>query len=423
MEKQIKGIDIKYYYEKLPNGLEVFVFPTSFANKLASFSAKYGSNHLEFKTKNETDFIKTPSGIAHFLEHKLFEYEKESVFDFFHKNGAYCNASTGHDRTTYYFVGPDNFNKNLNFLLNYVQEPHLTDENVEKEKGIILQELKMRQDDNFIFLYETFLTSLFKFHPMGLSVGGEMADVQRTTKEDLMHCYKTFYHPSNMFLVVCGDVDPQKVIEKIQKNQVSKKFMPAPKIELKKYEEPDEVVKNEMFINRDVKTPKLTLNYKINITSNISDRILLDVILDLFTSCIFDKHGELNEKVSNFAEDDLRIAQFLVENHWILSVWSETHHVDKVVKIINDYLQDFQIDEQTFNRKKKNTLSYFLKLGDSTSGLNNFFAGFLAEHGYIDENYYLKFKNLSHEDFMNEIKKLNFTNYSKVIMQKDLQKK
>jgi len=423
MQRQIKGIGIKYYYQKLSNGLEIFVIPTSFATKMASFTTKYGSDHLEFKKKGEANFVKTPSGIAHFLEHKLFEYDKESVFDFFHKNGAYCNALTDNERTTYYFSGPDNFNKNLNFLLNYVQTPYLTNENVEKEKGIILQELKMRQDDNFIFLYETFATSLFQVHPRGISVGGEMADVERTTKEDLMQCYETFYHPSNMFVVVCGDIDPKKVIDVIQQNQQTKEFPSSPKIELKKYDEPDEVAKKEIIINRDIKTPKVTFNYKINITNNIADRVLLDVILDLFTDCVFDKHGELNEKVSDLTENDLRVSQLLVEKHWVLSIWAETHHAVKVIKIIKEYLQDFQVDVQTFNRKKKNALSYFLKLGDSTSGLNNFFTSFLAEHGHIDEDYYLKFKNLTYEDFMKETKKLKFDNYSKVIMQKDLQKK
>ena len=422
MKKQIKGTDIIFYYEKLENGLEVIVIPLPFQTKYVTFSAKYGSDQLAFKINNEKE-IQTPSGIAHFLEHKLFEQEKIAVFEFFDKTGADANANTSHDKTTYLFSSPDNFAKNLNFLLDYVQDPYLTDENVEKEKGIILQELKMRMDHNQIFLYESTRSTVFKIHPAKISPGGEIADVKKITKEDLMLCYNTFYHPSNMFVIISGDVDPDKTIDLVRKNQAKKVFAKPPLIELKKYHEPDEVAQKELIINRDVKTPKLTLNYKINMKHHQNDEAFSAMILGLFVSCVFDKYGSLNEKLLPLIEDDIDVWSFVIEHHGVISVWVETNHVEKVAKIINDYLQNIEIDKKTFSRKKKMILSFYLQLGDSTKQLNNIFAAQMARYGYIDEDIYLHRKNLRYEDFIKEVKKLNFTNYSKVIMQKNLQKK
>ena len=152
------------YYEKLENGLDVYIIrKKEFNSNYVTFLTKFGGLDLEFIPIKENKMVKMPAGIAHFLEHKLFE-QKEGlrVHDFYKKSGTYVNAMTGYKRTKYIFKGPSNFNENLLFLLNFVQTPFITDENVLKEKGIILQEEKMSKDDNNRVFNELIMKNIYK---------------------------------------------------------------------------------------------------------------------------------------------------------------------------------------------------------------------------------------------------------------------
>ena len=147
-------VDEKLVYEKLENGLEIYIIrKRNFNSSFASFITKFGGLDIEFIPINENKFVKMPSGIAHFLEHKLFEVESGlSVHDFYKKSGSYVNAMTNYRRTKYYFNGTKNFMANLELLLDFVQKPYFTDENIEKEKGIILEEAYMCMDNNEKFI-------------------------------------------------------------------------------------------------------------------------------------------------------------------------------------------------------------------------------------------------------------------------------
>ena len=222
----LKHLNLDLYEEKLDNGLTIYVIPKqNFNNIYVTFSTKFGSNEIEFIPNNKKEYVKVPLGIAHFLEHKLFE-QKDNIdpFTFYNERGSDCNANTNQYKTTYLFSGPNFFSENLNYLLDYVQEPYFTDENVEKEKGIIEQEIKMYLDDPDTVIYEKTLENCFSNHPMKNSIIGTIKSVRSITKEELYTCYNTFYHPSNMFIVVTGNVDPIETIKIIKKNQSKKKF-------------------------------------------------------------------------------------------------------------------------------------------------------------------------------------------------------
>ena len=230
-----KNLDLDLFYEKLDNGLEIFVLPKTNVNNIyVTFNTKYGSNISEFKPIDKDKMIKVPLGIAHFLEHKMFEQEDETdIFSFYSERGADCNANTNYTKTTYLFSCPNFFKENMDMLLDYVQAPYFTDENVDKEKGIITQEIKMYQDMPGTMIYDKIIENTFKIHPMKYPIIGNIENINKITKEDLYTCYNTFYHPSNMFVVVTGNVNASEVINIIKENQNKKKFKKEETIKIK----------------------------------------------------------------------------------------------------------------------------------------------------------------------------------------------
>ena len=189
----------------------------------------------------------------------------EDPFAFYTKNGADANANTSHQKTTYLFSGTGNLEKNIEYLLDFVQSPYFTDENVEKEKGIIEQEIKMYDDIPYWKLYDSTLNNAFHVHPLKYPIAGTVETINKITKADLYTCYNTFYHPSNMFLTIVGNFEPEQIIKTIHSNQKKKKYKKAKDIIVKTYEEPDTVAVENAIVPFDVEIPKVTLSYKINI--------------------------------------------------------------------------------------------------------------------------------------------------------------
>ena len=180
------------------------------SRKTAMIATRFGSINRHFEYNGE--YITIPNGTAHFLEHKLLEGKNGNDFDFYAKTGAKANAYTSNDKTAYYFVCSDKFEENLSILLSFISNPYLTDENVEKEKGIIGQEIKMYEDEPSWQGYFELIGCLYKDHPVKYDIAGSVSDIAPITVDTLMSCYNTFYHPSNMVLAVVGDVDENEVL-------------------------------------------------------------------------------------------------------------------------------------------------------------------------------------------------------------------
>ena len=215
-----------FVYEKLgetlyeyvhESGLKVlFVKKPGYNKKTAMFGTNYGSIDNVFKVQGSDKEIVVPDGIAHFLEHKLFEQEDGNMLDKFSKLGASPNAFTSFNQTVYYFSCADLFEENFRMLLSYVQNPWLTDENVEKEKGIIGQEIRMYEDNPNWRVFFNLLDCLYVNHPVKLDIAGSIESISKITKELLYDCYHTFYTPSNMVVVVVGDLVPEEVFSIVE---------------------------------------------------------------------------------------------------------------------------------------------------------------------------------------------------------------
>lgn len=219
------------YHEVLPNGLTVYLLPKNDYHKTYGlFSTNYGSIDNEFIPYGSDKKIKVPDGIAHFLEHKLFEKEDGDVFQLFGQQGASANAFTSFTKTSYLFSTTDQVEKNLTTLLDFVQAPYFTEETVNKEKGIIGQEIQMYEDDPNWRMFFGILNNLYPEHPLHIDIAGTVESIEAITADDLYTCYQTFYQPSNMVLFVVGKLEPEKLMELIRTNQNAKDFPPAQKI-------------------------------------------------------------------------------------------------------------------------------------------------------------------------------------------------
>jgi predicted Zn-dependent peptidase len=220
------------YHEILPNGLTVYLLlKNDYHKTYGLFSTNYGSIDNEFIPYGSDKKVRVPDGIAHFLEHKLFEKEEGDVFQLFGQQGASANAFTSFTKTSYLFSTTDQVEKNLTTLLDFVQAPYFTEETVNKEKGIIEQEIQMYEDDPNWCMFFGILNNLYPDHPLHIDIAGTVESIEAITAKDLYTCYRTFYQPSNMVLFVVGKLDPEKLIELIRTNQAAKEFPPAQKIQ------------------------------------------------------------------------------------------------------------------------------------------------------------------------------------------------
>ncbi|MBQ9921627.1 MAG: insulinase family protein [Clostridia bacterium] len=260
--KENKRINEKYYYFKHKSGLDVYVIPKELGTYYALFGTRYGSIDRTFKRECDKYFITVPDGIAHFLEHKLFENEDGvDTFARYAKYGASANAYTSSDKTAYLFSCTENFNESLEILLDFVSHPYFTKETVEKEQGIIGQEIRMYEDNPNWRVYFNLLRALYHNHTVRIDTAGTVESISEITPEILYDCYNTFYNPGNMVLCVSGKVTPEQV-EKIC-DKVLKEGTPV-KI-LRKYEDEPASVCTEINTEKlEVAFPLFSIGIKDN---------------------------------------------------------------------------------------------------------------------------------------------------------------
>ena len=252
----------KVYIEKLENGLTVMIIPKKgVQKKYVIWGTNYGSNDSKFVVPGKEQETEVPKGVAHFLEHKMFEQENGvNSLDALTALGVEANAYTTNDHTAYLFECTENFYPALDELMDYVQNPYFTDENVEKEKGIIGQEIMMYDDYPEWRVYLNTLEAMYHEHPVKLDITGTIETINKIDKEILYKCYNTFYNPSNMAMVVCGDFEPEQLIEEIKKRLIPKETSG----EIKRIypEEKEEIVKEKIEQTMDVSQPLFVIGIK-----------------------------------------------------------------------------------------------------------------------------------------------------------------
>ncbi len=409
-----------YVEDQCENGLKIVVWhKPDFLTTSCLFATPYGSLDVNQIDDHGNKFT-YPAGIAHFLEHKLFESGQSDVMTQFSELGANVNAFTSYRETVYYFnTSNEDIDKPLNLLLDFVQDLQISTESVEKEKGIINQELAMylEMPDTRLF-FET-MKSLYHHHPINLDIGGSFDTVNETTKEILELCYKINYHPSRMHIIVVTPQDPKKVIDLIKKNQASKNFKPFIPIHRFLKEEPEIVAQEEKKIIMEVNQPKTCIAFKLPVIKN-SDYIKKEWCLrfaleSYFSSMNPSYQSWLNDKkISHFFGYDLDFAK----DSAFLIFYDEG--------IQPDQFKSFILEEQLNLKKTNLNKNQLLQLknrafGETLSIFNNpndiairFFRSFHQGISLFDLLNIIQ--SISVADCQQSIEELDFSHLSRVII-------
>lgn len=286
-----KMLDEHYYVCRHKSGLDVYVYPKEMTTSYAMFSTKYGSVDSRFKLEGDAGFTEVPDGIAHFLEHKLFETEQgEDTFTRYARTGASANAFTSFTQTAYLFSCTENFYESLEILLDFVSNPYFTDENVKKEQGIIAQEIKMYDDNPGTNLFYGLMKALYKKHKISTNIAGTVESIGKITPEILYKCYNTFYNPSNMVLAVCGRVDVEKTMEMVDKYV---KATEGRKI-IRDYPTESAGINLPRFENKfQVAKPLFDIGIKdINISADPHERAKKSIAIDIVNKVLFGRSSK-----------------------------------------------------------------------------------------------------------------------------------
>lgn len=417
---KLNGVDEVIYYKKLDNGLDVYLYNKEDANNnYVTFTTKFGSIYNEFTPIGKSKMIKVPNGIAHFLEHKVFAQEEDPQPDeFFAESGALSNAYTTFKNTTYLFSGPSKLKENICFLLDYVQQPYFTDDNVDSEKGIITQEIHMCDDNPQDVMYEHIRKNAFYNNPFKNSIIGTVEDINSITKETLFTCYNTFYHPENMFLVVTGNFDPNEIINSIEENQKQKQFKKLDKINIKEYKEKDTVVKEKEIIDSNTEISKVSYNIKISLKNlNISKRkynIYLFIIFSLLfdESSIFDEEAKKEKIITN----TLYLNILNCDTHALISLINETNCYDQLLDKIKETLKNINIKEEDLERKKKVLISNEIFSFENLEVINEMIIDNVIFENKIEENMIDILHSLNKEELDEVISTLDLSNNEVVIL-------
>lgn len=368
-----KQIDETVYEAELNNGLKLFVIPkTGFQKTFVTYTTQFGSLDRKFKPHGSEDYVTVPDGVAHFLEHKLFENEEEDLFTAFAEDNAQVNAFTSFDRTSYLFSATDNIESNIKRLLTMVETPYFTEASVDKEKGIIAEEIKMYQEQPGYKLMFNTLRAMYESHPIRVDIAGSVESIYEITKEDLYLCYETFYHPSNMVLFVVGDVDVDHIYNVVADHENQRDKTNQPRIVRDSLKEQDSVKEKVVTENMKLQSPRMMLGFKNMPLTDVPDRLLVkkDLEMTLFFELLFGEETDFYQMLLNEELIDETFGyQFVLEPTYSFSmITSATQQPDKLKKLLLDELEAKQgnlTDIEAFNLLKKQFIGEFI------SGLNS----------------------------------------------------
>ena len=392
----------KLYIEKLQNGLTVMIIPKKdIQKKYMIWGTNYGSNDNKFIVPGEQNVTEVPNGVAHFLEHKMFEQENgTNSLDVLTALGVNANAYTTNDHTAYLFECTDNFYKAMDELMDYVQHPYFTDENVEKEKGIIGQEISMYDDYPDWRVYLNTLEAMYHNNPIKIDITGTKETISKIDKEILYKCYKTFYHPSNMVMVISGDFEPEKLLEEVKKRLITNK--PSGEIKRIYPEEPDSIVKKEVVQNLEVSIPMYTIGIKDVENNNKEDKsfivkkdIGIDILLNLILGRSSSLYQELYKDSIIFGEQSLSYEFGKGYAHILISgISSNPKEVFTKFKETVNKLKEEGINELDFERIKKMCYGNYVREYDDVQNVSRMF---LADY----------FRGICSFDYLENIETIN----------------
>jgi predicted Zn-dependent peptidase len=399
------------------NGLQIYVMPKKDYNKIfAMYSTHYGSIDSEFIVPDTGEHIKVPEGIAHFLEHKMFEMEYGNVFDKFAELGASSNAFTNYTNTTYLFSATSYFKENLQLLLEYVETPYFTEPSVEKEKGIIAQELRMYEDEPQWQVLLNLLKCLYHEHPVRIDIGGTVESIQKIHVDTLYKCYNTFYHPSNMIFFVIGSIEPEQVFELVENNESAKGLTPQDDIKRIYPKEPSTVNKSTYITHLDVNEPLFLMGFK-DADVGYDGPLLLkkEVTTGILLEAMLGRSSELYERLyeQGLIDDRFSFSYEGQKDYGFCTIGGETRDPDKLHKELKKSISNSiekGINVKDFERVKKKYIGEFIQSFNSLEFIATSFVSY--HHKNINIFDYMKvLQGITEEDITKRLK--SFFDFSK----------
>lgn len=371
--KEIKSdrLNEKILYTRHKSGLDIYIAPKpGYSSQYAIFGTKYGSidNHFRFDGED----ITVPEGIAHYLEHKLFESEDGDAFSRYAKTGASANAYTSFDKTCYLFSSTSRFKDSLEILLDFVQHPYFTEQTVQKEQGIIGQEIKMYDDSPDWRVLFNLLGALYHTHPVKIDIAGTVESISHITPELLYKCYGAFYNLSNMLLCVSGDIDPNDVLEVA--DRVIKDSEPK-KVESIFAPEPDTIVKARVEQQLSVSVPMFNFGFKDKPVSGreaARSEALTDIVLEVVCGEASPLYRRLYD--SGLISVDFSKQYFSGRSFASVIFGGESHQPDKVAEEIikeTNRLKKEGMNRDDFEAAKRTVYGRLAASFDSVENIAN----------------------------------------------------
>ena len=396
----------KLYIEKLENGLTVMIIPKKgIQKKYIIWGTNYGSNDSTFIVPGETEVTEVPKGVAHFLEHKMFEQENgKNSLDVLTALGVNANAYTTNNHTAYLYECTDNFYEALDEFMNYVQHPYFTDENVEKEKGIIGQEIMMYDDYPDWKVYLNALECMYHKNPVKLDITGTIETISHIDKDILYKCYNTFYNPSNMAMVVAGDFEPEKLLEEIKKRLVNNKSNG----EIKRiYEdEPREIVKEKAEQNMEVSKPLFAIGIKdvpVEQKEKVKKHISVEILLNMLVGASSELYKKLYDMGNCYSVPSIEYEFDKTYAHILIT--GKSNNPDELYKMFKEQITKFidaGINEQDFERTRKMIYGEYVKEYNDVTDIARMF---LSDY----------FKGINSFDYLEEINTINVEYLNQVL--------
>ena len=388
----------KLYIEKLKNGLTVMIIPKKgIQKKYIIWGTNYGSNDSAFIVPGEDKVTEVPNGVAHFLEHKLFEQENgTNSLDTLTALGVNANAYTTNNHTAYLYECTDHFYEALDEFMDYVQHPYFTDENVEKEKGIIGQEIMMYDDYPEWKVYLNALVCMYHNNPVKLDIAGSIESISKIDKDILYKCYNTFYNPGNMAMVVCGDFEPEKLLEEIKKRLIDNKSNG----EIKRIyqDEPQEIVKDRIKQKMEVSKPLYTIGIKDVPPDDkeiVKKHISIEILLNLIIGSSSDLYKKLYDMGNSFTVPGIEYEFDKTYAHILITGQSkDPEELFNLFKKTVKEMKENGVNQEDFERIRKMIYGEYVKEYNEVSDISRMF---LADY----------FKGINSFDYIEEINTIN----------------
>ena len=393
----------KAYIEKLENGMKVIIIPKpNLDKKYIIWGTHFGSIDNRFIMPKTGEEVFIPDGVAHFLEHKMFEQPNgTNSLDTLMALGLEANAYTTNDHTAYLFECTDNFYEGLDELMDYVQHPYFTDENVEKEKGIIAQEIKMYDDEPNWRLYMNAMDCMYKNNPIKIDIAGSVESISKITPEVLYKCYNTFYNPSNMIMVVCGNFVPEELLKEIKKRLLPKEAQD----EIKRIYPPKENSINKEYkeVEMEVSMPIFAIGYKDmegmeNKSEIVKKHIAIEILLNMIIGKSSETYKELYEKGILISQPDIDYE--FSDEYAHITISGESKAPQTVKEKIEETVEKFKedgLDNEHFERIRRKVYGDYVAeynsvgdiarmfLADSMKGINSF--DYIDEYDHVTKEY------------------------------------